>query len=200
MTKAYEKLIKPILFQFNPEFVHDACTFLGKIFGRFWITRFPIEVLYNYKNEKLNINVKGVDFPNPVGLAAGFDKNGVLTDVMPSFGFGFEEVGSITGKQCAGNPKPRLFRLPKDEAIVVHYGLCNDGAEIISEKLKKKKMKIPIGISVAKTNDPSIKGEDSINDYYKAYKLTKNIGNYTTINISCPNAGDGRSFENYILL
>ena len=101
---------------------------------------------------------------------------------------------------CKGNPRPRLFRLPKDNAIIVNYGLCNDGVEKVVERIKNKRFRIPIGVSIAKTNDPNIKGDDSVDDYYKSFYFAKHIGSYITINISCPNTGDGRSFEDPLLL
>ena len=101
-------------------------------------------------------------------------------------------------RPCEGNLKPRLFRLPKDKALVVNYGLCNEGAEVVCKRLKKKD--IPIGISIAKTNDKQIKGNDSVEDYYKSYQTVKEVADYITINISCPNSGDGGSFEDPQLL
>ena len=196
----YEKLIKPILFKQDPEKTHDRALKLGQFFGNFSLSKKILGKIYTYKNEKLNLEIKGIKFENPVGLSAGFDKNGVLTEIIPSVGFGFMEVGSVTARKCLGNPKPRLFRVPEDEGIIVNYGLCNDGAEAVFNKLKNKKFRFPIGISIAKTNDASIKGDDSVEEYFKAYEILKNIGDYMTINISCPNVGDGRSFEDTKLL
>ncbi|MEK6886323.1 MAG: quinone-dependent dihydroorotate dehydrogenase [Nanoarchaeota archaeon] len=198
--KLYEKLAKPVFFKIDPELTHDLVTYAGIFLGSNIVTKFITNFFFNYKNKALNINIKGINFPNPVGLAAGFDKNAKLVDIMPYTGFGFEEVGSITANPCNGNPKPRVFRLPKDNSIIVNYGLCNDGANIICKRLKNMKFKIPLGISIAKTNDFNIKGNDSVNDYYKSYNSAKNIGDYITINISCPNTGDGRSFEDPVLL
>jgi len=196
----YEKLVKPILFKKDPEEVHNNFLKLGEVLGSFFVSRKLIESLYLYKNKKLNIEIKGINFENPIGLSAGFDKNGVLTDIIPSVGFGFMEIGSVTAKECLGNPRPRLFRVPEHEGIIVNYGLCNDGAEVIFNRLKDKKFRFPIGISIAKTNDASIKGDASVEEYFKAYEIMKGIGDYITINISCPNVGDGRSFEDTKLL
>ena len=196
----YEKLIKPILFKKDPETVHNNFLKLGKLFGDFIISKKILESIYVYKNKKLNIEIKGIKFENPVGLSAGFDKNGVLIDIIPSIGFGFMEVGSVTARRCEGNPKPRLFRALEDKGIIVNYGLCNDGADAVFNRLKNKKFRIPIGISIAKTNDANIKGDASVEEYFKAYNIMKDIGGYITINISCPNVGDGRSFEDCKLL
>ncbi len=196
----YKTIIRPLLFKIDPEKMHDIAIGVGKFFGNGFLRRNFIGVLCRYRNKKLENVVCGIRFENPVGLAAGFDKDAYLMDIVPYLGFGFEEVGSITGEKCLGNKKPRLWRLPKDNAIVVNYGLKNNGAEEISKRIRSKKFEIPIGINIAKTNDPKIKGNESVEDYYKAFKLTENIGNYTTINISCPNVGDGRSFEDCDLL
>ena len=198
--KLYEKLAKPLFFKIDPEVTHDLMTNIGVILGGNFITRILTSLLFNYKNKKLRVNVKGIEFPNPVGLAAGFDKNAKLVDLIPSVGFGFEEIGSVTANPCKGNPRPRVFRLPKDNALIINYGLCNEGVEKVVDKLKGKKFKIPIGVSIAKTNDSAIKGDASVEDYYKSFYFAKHIGDYITINISCPNSGDGRSFEDPVLL
>jgi len=169
-------------------------TKVGKFLGRYSFTRKLTGLLYNYEHPMLNTAVCGIKFKNPLGLAAGFDKNCQLMDIMPYCGFGYEEVGSITGEVCKGNPRPRLHRIPKDKAIIVNYGLCNKGSEYFSECLKRRKFKFPIGVSVAKTNDPNIDTEGAVKDYVKAFKLMHPIGVYTTINVSCPNTNDGQTF------
>ncbi|MCX6713545.1 MAG: quinone-dependent dihydroorotate dehydrogenase, partial [Candidatus Vogelbacteria bacterium] len=146
---------------------------------------------------------------NPIGLAAGFDKNAELIEIMPAVGFGFTEVGSVTGRACAGNPKPRLWRLPKSRSLIVYYGLKNDGAEEIAKRLKANEVgsgytrsnlvrpKFPVGVSIAKTNDDkTITTEDGVADYLFAYQtfIEAGIGDYYTINISCPNAHGGQPF------
>ncbi len=195
----YKKYIKPLLFRIDPEIVHNRLIRLGRIMSFTRLSRI-LRWFFVYKNERLENEVLGIKFRNPIGLAAGFDKNAYLANFIPDIGFGFIEVGSITANPCQGNPKPRLHRLVKDNGIIVNYGLANQGAERIYKRIRGKKFRIPIGISIAKTNDISIKGEDSVNDYFKSFEIMKNIGDYITINISCPNTGDGRSFEDPILL
>ena len=189
----YKNIIKPIAFKFDAEKVHDRITKIGQFLGKYRASKNVLKKLYYYENKALEQNILNIKFKNPVGLAAGFDKNAKLLDVLPSIGFGYVEVGSITGEKCEGNPKPRLFRLPKDKALLVNYGLFNDGAEIISKRLKKK-YEIPIGISVARTNVKLTK-EEAIKDYCKAFKIMQPFSNYITINVSCPNADDGRMFS-----
>jgi dihydroorotate dehydrogenase len=195
----YKKFIRPILFKFNPELIHNLTNLTGR-FATSTKSSLLVRPLFVYKNKKLENKILNITFKNPIGLAAGFDKNAQLINFMADLGFGFTEVGSITANFCNGNPKPRLHRLIKEKGIIVNYGLANKGAENICKKLKNKKFKIPLGISIAKTNDPSIKGNQSINDYFKSFKLAKDIADYITINISCPNVGDGRTFEDPELL
>jgi dihydroorotate dehydrogenase len=194
---SYKKIAKPIFFKMDPEFVHDRMTWAGKLLGTNFITRQIVRVIFSYSNPILKQNLLGVTFQNPIGLSAGFDKNANLTDILPSVGFGFEEVGSITGEPCEGNPKPRLWRHANLQSLRVYYGLKNKGAEKIAEQLKNKKFKFPIGISIAKTNcEETCSTENGIKDYLKAYKAFENIGDYITINISCPNAFGGQPFTN----
>jgi len=191
----YKYVLKPIFFKFDPEDVHDHMTSIGIFLSKYIITRKLTEVFFQYSNPILEQKILGINFKNPIGLSAGFDKNATLTDILPEVGFGFEEVGSITGEYCSGNPKPRLWRLKKSKSLAVYYGLKNDGCEAISKRLQNKKFKIPIGISIAKTNCKETTDTDkAIEDYFKAYKSFINIGDYFTINISCPNAYGGQPF------
>ena len=194
----YKNIFKPAFFKQDAEKVHEKITNLGEFFGKFFLIRKLLSLFFNYENKKLNVNVAGINFKNPVGLAAGFDKDAKLTKILPCIGFGFEEIGSITGTSCRGNKKPRLFRLSKDKALAVNYGLCSEGAKIISKKLSNKKFNFPVGISIARANNPDIvmDVEKGIKDYLKAYEYLKNMGNYLTINISCPNTPDERAFSN----
>jgi dihydroorotate dehydrogenase len=193
----YSKILKPIFFRFDAEDMHDFFTDVGKFLGKHSLTKKITGALFDYTNPKLEQDIFGIHFKNPIGLSAGFDKNAELTDILPAVGFGFIEVGSITGEPCIGNLRPRLWRLPKSQALVVNYGLKNDGCEKISQRLKQKKFAVPIGINIAKTNNPFFcTTELGIADYVKAYQAFVNIGNYDTINISCPNAQGGQPFTN----
>lgn len=201
----YTKILKPILFLFDPENIHDFFTIIGRFLGSNFIGRFVTKSLLGTTiRDELKQKIVGIDFNNPIGLAAGFDKNGQLTQIIPSVGFGFMEIGSITGRPCVGNSKPRLWRIAKDRTLVVYYGLKNNGSEKIAQKLKNKKFKIPLGISLAKTNDDeTIDIEKGIADYLKVYNNFSTIGDYFTINISCPNTNGGQPFvepENLNLL
>jgi dihydroorotate dehydrogenase len=195
MHAAYASLLKPVFFRFNPEDVHDRMIGVGAALGRNRVTRALTKSIFHYSHPALEQTVLGIPFKNPVGLAAGFDKNAELTGILPDVGFGFEEVGSITGEPCEGNPKPRLWRLKRSKGLVVYYGLKNDGAEAISTRLRQMEFRNIIGTSVAMTNcAANLDTEMAIRDYAKAFRAFANIGHYFTINISCPNTQGGQPF------
>ncbi|MBD3360476.1 quinone-dependent dihydroorotate dehydrogenase [Candidatus Peregrinibacteria bacterium] len=191
----YKVIFKPIFFQVDPEKVHDKMIKFGHFLGTGSFTKSLTALFFSYRNKKLEQKILGIKFNNPLGLAAGFDKNAEMTEILPRTGFGFGEIGSITGEQCKGNPKPRLWRLKKSKGLVVYYGLKNEGCEKIANKLEGKKLSVPIGISIAKTNSKkTVKLEAGIKDYVKAFKTIKNIGDFAVINISCPNTFGGTPF------
>ena len=195
IEQIYKNVLKPIFFKMDPEDVHNRMTRLGVLLGKTALGRGLTSGLFYFDHPALHNTVAGIAFKNPVGLAAGFDKNAQLYKILPEIGFGHAELGSITGQPCLGNPRPRLFRLPKEKSILVNYGLYNKGAEAISHRLANVKFKIPIGFSVAKANDPSLGLEEGIQDYRKAYLHMHPLGAYTTINVSCPNTSDGITYQ-----
>lgn len=192
---AYVKVLKPIFFLSDPERVHDSMTWMGKELGKSALGKAMTRRLFHYEHPMLRQDVLGLHFENPIGLSAGFDKNAELTDILPSVGFGFVEVGSITGNPCAGNPKPRLWRLPKSKGLVVYYGLKNDGCEAIANRLSGKHFDFPLGASVAMTNCKENNDlETGVSDFAKAFKTMEPSAGYLTINISCPNTEGGQPF------
>lgn len=191
----YKNVFKPLAFMQDPEDVHDRLTTFGKFLGKFNLTRWKTRILFGFSDSSLEQEILGIKFKNPIGLAAGFDKNAELTQILPEVGFGFEEIGSITGEYCEGNKKPRLWRAKNSQSLLVYYGLKNEGSEKLSQKLSKLNFKFPIGISIAKTNcELTANTNEGIKDYVKAYRAFENIGDYYTINISCPNAFGGQPF------
>jgi dihydroorotate dehydrogenase len=200
-SRIYRRIFKPIAFRFDPETVHDSITSVGNWIGKRVWARQIARLLWFYENPILRQTICGIDFSNPVGLTAGFDKDGLLVEILPDVGFGFAEIGSVTGEPCEGNLKPRLWRLPKSEALIVYFGLKNDGCEVIRDRLSNKIFRIPIGVSVAKTNcQETCDVEIGIADYVKAMKAFLDVADYITINISCPNAFGGEPFTNPELL
>ncbi len=193
----YTKIIRPFLFKIDPETIHDQALFLGRTFGKFFLTRQLAKAFFYYENKRLTQEIGGIKFANPVGLAAGFDKEAEMMQILPSLGFGFEEIGSITAKPCRGNPKPRLWRLPKYKSLVVNYGLKNQGCKVIAKKLKRKKFTFPVGINIAKTNCPETADfKRGVDDYVECFTTMEPYADYLTLNISCPNAYGGQPFSN----
>lgn len=201
----YKKLLKPILFKFDPEVVHDAFVKLGEFCGKFAVGRALIASLYQYKGKPVHIEVDGITYKSPVMLAAGFDYNGQLAQILDTMSFGGDEIGSVTARPCEGNPKPRLKRMIKSKSLVVYKGLKNQGAEKIIERLKnsKKPEGFIWGISIAKTNDAlNVDTSTGVEDYYYTLRrmVDENIGDFYTINISCPNVHGGENFSSPDLL
>jgi len=196
LTKGvYKYLLKPVFFRNDPEFIHDAMVSFGEFIGRFRILKFFLKITYGYKSVVLKQNILGINFDNPIGLSAGFDKDARLMNVLPSIGFGFEEVGSVTGNYCEGNPKPRLWRMPKSKGLLVYYGLKNRGADKIAESMGTSKYEFPVEVSVAMTNcKANLDIQNAIDDFAKAFRIMESKGDYVTINISCPNTLGGQPF------
>ena len=193
------KLLRPFLFNISPETAHSLANCAGKMATAFPPTSVMLGSYYGVKDSRLESNVFGVTFPNPVGLAAGFDKKAELVDLMRNLGFGFTEVGSVTAKGTEGNSLPRLFRLPKDKALINRMGLNNPGPEVFLSNLNKQKKKIPVGINIAKTNDNTLTGDKALQDMIDCFKAvdeaSKDFAAYYVLNVSCPNTEDGKTFE-----
>ena len=190
------RAIRPLIFLMEPEQAHYSLKRMGVFLGSNPVTKWLTALLMDYNHKSLAITVDGIDYRNPVGLSAGFDKDGELTKIYPSIGFGLAELGSFTGEICPGNPGKRLFRMIKSKAIVVWYGLNNEGSETISKRLANEDFgRLRVGINAANSNlTPEFDLEMSINDYLKTMKLFKDIGDYYDVNISCPNTQDGEPF------
>lgn len=191
----YANVLKPMYFMLDPEYVHNSFVKTGAFLGSNRITKSLTSLMFNYQNEKLCQNLLGINFRNPIGLAAGFDKNGAMASIMEDVGFGFAELGSITAKPCSGNTGLRLKRFPEKQSLWVNFGLNNKGAVEIHKNLKGKEFKIPIGISAAKTNcketvDPKV----GLKDYLFTVKEFRDTADFFDLNISCPNAYGGRDF------
>lgn len=191
----YKSAIRRLLFQLSADYAHEAAIrFAGQVSQKKWLLQ-TTEKIYSYSSPSLSQNIWGLKFPNPVGLAAGFDKNGTIAPAIEKLGFGFIEIGSVTANPSVGNPKPRSFRLPEDHSLINRLGLNNDGAATISKRARKLELGIPAGINIAKTHDPFISGANAVNDYKTSFNLFKDFADYITINISCPNTEEGKTFE-----
>ena len=185
-----------MIFLMDPEQAHYSMKRIGVFLGSNYITKAFTSLLFDYGHKSLNVEVDGIQYRNPIGLSAGFDKDGELTKIYPNLGFGLAELGSITGEICPGNPGKRLFRMVKSKSIVVWYGLNNMGAEKVSARLEGQKFgRLRVGINAALSNMSSeFDLDSSIADYLKTMTLFKDIGDYYTVNISCPNTQEGEPF------
>ena len=165
----YKHFLKPILFRFNPETAHNIL-FSGLAFLRHVpFARQIIRAIYHKETPSLEKEVFGINFPNPVGLAGGLDKNGEFYNDMANFGFGFVEIGSLTPKPQDGNPKPRCFRVPADKAIINRFGINNKGVKNAVEHLKKERPEVIVAANISK-NTSSI-NEDAARDYETSFAL-----------------------------
>lgn len=205
----YKSFLRRIFFLIDAEDIHDGAVIFGRWLGRCALGRAKVRFWLSYSHPVLEQEILGIKFRNPVGLAAGFDKNALLLDILPAIGFGFAEVGSITGESCPGNSRPRLWRLVESEALAVNYGLKNDGAKTISTRLRgrsrfsvakarlcHRQFDIPFAVNIAKTNNPECADtEKGMEDYLKACRYFYDVGDFLVINISCPNVFGGQPFH-----
>ncbi|WP_034044279.1 quinone-dependent dihydroorotate dehydrogenase [Wocania ichthyoenteri] len=183
----YKLLLRPLFFLFDPEKIHyftfSLIKFTSKIPGFTSI----FKSLYVVNDKRLERKLFGLTFKNPVGLAAGFDKNAVLYNELANFGFGFIEIGTVTPKTQAGNPKKRLFRLKDDQGIINRMGFNNEGLEAAITQLKKNKGKLIIGGNIGKNTQT--KPEDYTKDYLECFNALHPFVDYFVLNVSCPNVG-----------
>jgi len=194
----YGNLLKPVFFMFDAEFMHKTFIKFGKFLGSSIFTKRFISLHYGYSNGMLRQKILGIDFRNPVGLSAGFDKNGEIISICEDVGFGFSEIGSVTAMKCDGNSGKRLDRIKERKSLWVNFGLNNKGVNRIVDSLKGKKFRIPYGVSIAKTNcKENVSDEKGKEDYVESLRvLNKNhVGDYYVLNISCPNAYGGQPFN-----
>jgi dihydroorotate dehydrogenase subfamily 2 len=191
MRKKYKWILKPIFFQIDPEIIHESFLSFGQILGKYAATRKTTGVFFNFKNSSLEQNILGINFKNPVGLAAGFDYESGLTKILPSIGFGFETTGTITNKSYEGNAKPRLGRLIKSKSLLVNKGFKNPGIREIVHRLTKTHFEIPIGLSIGVTNTAALLNtSDAITDIVESFIIAEKSEipfSYYELNISCPN-------------
>lgn len=194
----YRNVAKPILFKHDPEIVHERITSSSEMFGKFPPIKWFAKLFFHYKNNALKQTVAGITFQNPVGLAAGFDYDAKLTQILPSAGFGFQAVGTITNFSYEGNKRPMLGRLPKSKSLMVNKGYKNLGALKTAEKLNTLHFTYPVGISIGATNfQKKITLKDAINDVVDAFKVFEKSPvrhAYYELNISCPNLYTDISF------
>jgi len=185
----YKIFIRKILFLFQPETVHDLVIsilkipFLSKI----------LQAIYNYQNPKLECHIAGLSFRNPVGLAAGFDKNAEIFEQLGDLGFGFIEIGTVTPKAQPGNSKPRIFRLPQDEALINRMGFNNDGIDSVLQRLKNSSSRVLIGGNIGKNK--LTPNDKALLDYDAAFERLFDYVDFFVINVSSPNTPHLRELQ-----
>ncbi len=181
----YKRLIRPFLFLFYAEDIHAFVSFSLKFFFSIPGSRFLADRFFRIHDKKLEREIFGLKFSNPVGIAAGFDKDAKLFNELSYLGFGHIEVGTLTPKAQSGNPKPRLFRLPKDQALINRMGFNNLGVLSATQRLKKRKTKAIIGGNLGKnTQTPNAK---AFEDYVRVFESLYSLVDYFVVNVSCPN-------------
>ncbi len=185
MAKLWEKLLRPTMFSLDAERAHE----IG-----IEAMRLGLASVFKTKEIKTDpIERFGLQFSNPVGIAAGFDKNGVVVNELALLGFGFVEVGTVTFEPQSGNPKPRMFRLPGDRALINRLGFNNKGARTVAETLRKLKRKCVVGVNIGKNKN--VPNEEATENYLKSFDLIHDVADYVSVNISSPNTPNLRELQ-----
>lgn len=188
----YQRLLRPLLFRIEAEAVHHLAMDALRMFGP------AMRLFHHPPDPKLARTVFGVTFPNPIGLAAGFDKNAVALPAWEALGFGFAEVGTITARAQPGNPRPRIFRIPEQRALINRLGFNNDGCDVVAERLKQLREhgrwpRIPVGINLGKSKITPL--EEAVSDYLLSFERLRHFGDYFVLNVSSPNTPGLRQLQ-----
>lgn len=192
MSKIYEKIVRPVLFNLNPETAHEfgietlKIGLKSKTARNFLAKKFADDSF----GELERFNLK---FKNPLGVAAGFDKNGAVVNQLAALGFGFVEVGTVTFEPQKGNEKPRLFRLPADRALINRLGFNNDGAKRIVERLKRINPDCVLGVNIGKNKDVPV--DAAVENYLASFDLAFEVADYIAVNVSSPNTPNLRELQ-----
>jgi dihydroorotate dehydrogenase len=189
----YKLVIRPFLFLFSPEGIHHFTFRFIKIAFAFPFVKSIITALHKPQGNKLEREVFGIKFPNPVGLAAGFDKDAKLYDELSAFGFGFIEIGTLTPKPQPGNDKPRLFRLPEDSGLINRMGFNNEGVNAAVERLKQNGNNVIIGGNIGKNKVTP--NEEALHDYIYCFNALFDHVHYFVVNVSSPNTPGLRDLQ-----
>ena len=187
------KIVRFILFFFNPEFIHNILFRLIKFTAMIPGINWTWILLFKVQDTRLEREVFGLKFENPVGLAAGFDKDAKLFDELGAFGFGFVEIGTVTPLPQEGNPKPRLFRVKQDNALINRMGFNNSGIEAVTSRLRRKKTKLIIGGNIGKNK--LTPNEDAVSDYEICFEKLFPYVDYFAVNVSSPNTPGLRDLQ-----
>ena len=188
------ELIKPLFFKFDPENIHHVVTGGLRRVNQIWGVKSLLKKLYQFEDKRLEREVMGLKFKNPLGLAAGFDKNGTLIEDFAELGFGFIEIGTVTPLPQPGNEKPRMFRLPQDQGLINRMGFNNQGVDVVAARLKQVDRKgLIIGGNIGKNKKTP--NEDAVNDYIKCFDRLFDVVDYFVVNVSSPNTPGLRELQ-----
>ena len=195
MKNAYERWVRPMLFLLDAETVHDLA--LGFLRGASHVD-LALRALNLFQPKPKPKTLFGLTFPNPIGLAAGFDKNGVALPAWAALGFGFIEIGTVTARQQTGNPRPRIFRCSGQEALINRLGFNNDGADIVANRLRRLREsgrwpQVPVGINIGKSKLTPI--DQAPADYLHSFRRLRNFADYIVLNVSSPNTPGLRTLQ-----
>jgi len=195
MRNGYERLVRPLLFSLDAETAHRVTIELLRGASHFDLA---LRVLRSFQPPSKPKTLFGLTFPNPIGLAAGLDKNGVALPAWAALGFGFIEIGTVTAKPQPGNPEPRIFRLPQQQALINRLGFNNDGADAIAERLRslrrtKRWPAVPVGINIGKSRATPL--EHATEDYLYSFRLLRDFADYIALNVSSPNTPGLRELQ-----
>src|SRR6476619_6733405 len=191
----YERLVRPLLFSLDAEAAHHLTI---RILCRTSHFDVALRALAYFQPKSKPTTLFGLTFPNPIGLAAGLDKNGVALPAWAALGFGFIEIGTVTAKAQPGNPKPRIFRLPEQQALINRLGFNNDGADAIAHRLATLRASgrwpaVPVGINIGKSRVTPL--EQATDDYLYSFRMLRDFADYITLNISSPNTPGLRDLQ-----
>jgi len=189
----YKTVFRPLLFKFNPEVIHHFIVVSLKTFFKIPCTKYIAKKILSVNDPILETNLFGITFKNPIGFAAGFDKEGILYNELSYMGFGFIEIGTFTPKAQPGNPQPRLFRLKNDKALINRMGFNNSGAAAAAERIKNNPAKGIIGGNIGKNT--ATPNSEAVKDYAVVFEELFDVVDYFVINVSCPNVTNLRELQ-----
>jgi dihydroorotate dehydrogenase len=195
MKNLYERLVRPLLFSLEAETAHHFTIASLRRASHFDPA---LRALKRFRPPSKPKTLFGLSFPNPIGLAAGLDKNGVALPAWAALGFGFIEIGTVTAIAQPGNPKPRMFRLPAQQAVINRLGFNNDGADVIAKRLRGLRQSrrwpaVPVGINIGKSSTTPL--ERAADDYLYSFRLLRDFADYITLNVSSPNTPGLRELQ-----
>jgi dihydroorotate dehydrogenase len=208
VTRLYRSLVRPVMFQLDPEDAHQLVLWTGRLFGEFTRISATVSDRVHWvfgtrprvsSNPRLHQTLMGLEYEYPVGIPAGFDKNGHLVKFFSTSNplqIGHVDIGSVSAVPWAGNPRPRVFRLVEDEAVINRMGLGNEGMTAVAPRLAREGLGgVQLSVNITKTPDSSIEGESALEDFIQSFYQIPGTVRTVTLNVSCPNTAEGKTFE-----